>query len=129
MSAFAAATFRRPPTRTIESLMTTSQDPGNTNGGAESSDDESLDLNLSDDESDDNGDMLLNLAVSAGVTLYRLFTSFQESLIMTFNRQLPSLSSDCTFMKMIKKFYDGSVWHMKNAKMLKNYGAGYFCNV
>uniref|UniRef100_A0AAF5PWA4 K Homology domain-containing protein n=1 Tax=Wuchereria bancrofti TaxID=6293 RepID=A0AAF5PWA4_WUCBA len=66
LSAFAAATLRRPPTRTIESLMASSQDPVTTNGGPDSTDDESLELNLSEDESEDNGDMLLNLAVSAG---------------------------------------------------------------
>lgn len=69
LSAFAAATLRRPPTRTIESLMASSQDPVTTNGGADSTDDESLELNISEDESEDNGDMLLNLAVSAGVKL------------------------------------------------------------
>ncbi|KAL3981526.1 Ankyrin repeats (3 copies) family protein [Acanthocheilonema viteae] len=66
LSAFAAAILRRPPTRTIESLMASSQDPVTTNGGPDSTDDESLELNLSEDESEDNGDMLLNLAVSAG---------------------------------------------------------------
>lgn len=41
-----------------------------TNGGPDSTDDESLELNLSDDETEDNGDMLLNLAVSAGVIFF-----------------------------------------------------------
>ncbi|MCP9266184.1 Ankyrin repeat domain-containing protein 17 [Dirofilaria immitis] len=59
LSAFAAATLRRPPTRTIERSC-------NYKRGPDSTDDESLELNLSEDESEDNGDMLLNLAVSAG---------------------------------------------------------------
>lgn len=52
--------------------MASSQDPVTTNGGPDSTDDESLELNLSEDESEDNGDMLLNLAVSAGVTVWLL---------------------------------------------------------
>lgn len=53
--------------------MASSQDPVTTNGGPDSTDDESLELNLSEDESEDNGDMLLNLAVSAGVGMLVIY--------------------------------------------------------
>lgn len=50
--------------------MASSQDPVTTNGGRDSADDESLELNISEDESEDNGDILLNLSVSVGVTMF-----------------------------------------------------------
>ncbi|VDM96170.1 unnamed protein product [Thelazia callipaeda] len=78
LSAFAAATLRRPPTRAIESLMASSQEPVTANGGPDSTDEESLELNLSEDESEDNGDMLLNLAVSAGVACLHLTKELVE---------------------------------------------------
>ncbi|VDM37893.1 unnamed protein product [Toxocara canis] len=68
LGAFASATVRRPPTRTVESLMASSQDPGATTGGQDSTDEESLELNYSDEDHDDNGDSLLGLACSAGYT-------------------------------------------------------------
>lgn len=50
--------------------MASSQDPGATTGGQDSTDEESLELNYSDEDHDDNGDSLLGLACSAGVTLF-----------------------------------------------------------
>lgn len=69
LTAFAWATARRPPTRSVEGLMASSNDPGATTGGRDSADDESVELNFSDSEDcDHNGDSLLGLACSAGVS-------------------------------------------------------------
>ncbi|VDM91840.1 unnamed protein product [Litomosoides sigmodontis] len=98
LSAFAAATLRRPPTRTIESLMASSQDPVNTNGGPDSTDDESLELNLSEDESEDNGDMLLNLAVSAGyldLTKELVEIRGNPNYVSTHNDRTPLMEACC----------------------------------
>ncbi|EJD73951.1 KH domain-containing protein [Loa loa] len=98
LSAFAAATLRRPPTRTIESLMASSQDPVTTNGGPDSTDDESLELNLSEDESEDNGDMLLNLAVSAGyldLTKELVEIRGNPNYISTNNDRTPLMEACC----------------------------------
>uniref|UniRef100_A0A8R1TVW6 ANK_REP_REGION domain-containing protein n=1 Tax=Onchocerca volvulus TaxID=6282 RepID=A0A8R1TVW6_ONCVO len=98
LSAFAAATLRRPPTRTIESLMASSQDPVTTNGGPDSTDDESLELNISEDESEDNGDMLLNLAVSAGyldLTKELIEIRGNPNYISTNNDRTPLMEACC----------------------------------
>uniref|UniRef100_F1KPG7 Ankyrin repeat and KH domain-containing protein mask n=1 Tax=Ascaris suum TaxID=6253 RepID=F1KPG7_ASCSU len=91
LGAFASATIRRPPTRTVESLMASSQDPGATTGGQDSTDEESLELNYSDEDHDDNGDSLLGLACSAGYTdLAKQLVSLRGSANYT------SGNNDCT---------------------------------